>query len=73
MSIITTDPIADMLTRIRNAIGVRKSIVTMPHSNLKESVAAVQWWLLKRAEHHCDASACATVRRCFVTAPVRSR
>ena len=41
MSIITTDPIADMLTRIRNAISVRKHTVTMPHSNLKESVAKV--------------------------------
>ena len=41
MSIITTDPIADMLTRIRNAIGVRKNVVTMPHSKLKESVAEV--------------------------------
>ncbi|MDB5182932.1 MAG: ribosomal protein [Candidatus Saccharibacteria bacterium] len=41
MSIITTDPIADMLTRIRNAIGVRKHTVTMPHSNLKEAVAKV--------------------------------
>jgi len=35
----STDPIADMLTRIRNAINVRKSEVTMPHSNVKESVA----------------------------------
>ncbi|CAN5368881.1 30S ribosomal protein S8 [soil metagenome] len=41
MSIITTDPIADMLTRIRNAIGVRKHAVVMPHSKLKESVAMV--------------------------------
>lgn len=41
MSIITTDPIADMLTRIRNAISVRKNVVTMPHSNLKESIAKV--------------------------------
>lgn len=41
MSIITTDPIADMLTRIRNAISVRKNVVTLPHSNLKESVAKV--------------------------------
>jgi len=41
MSIITTDPIADMLTRIRNAIGVRKHMVSMPHSNLKEAVAKV--------------------------------
>jgi small subunit ribosomal protein S8 len=39
MSTTTTDPIADMLTRIRNAILVRKSEVTLPHSNIKESVA----------------------------------
>ncbi len=39
MSIITTDPIADMLTRIRNAILVRKNIVSLPHSNMKEAVA----------------------------------
>lgn len=41
MSIITTDPIADMLTRIRNAISVRKHTVSMPHSNFKEAVAKV--------------------------------
>lgn len=35
----STDPIADMLTRIRNAIGVRKREVSMPHSNVKQSVA----------------------------------
>lgn len=35
----STDPIADMLTRIRNAINVRKSEVVMPHSKLKQSVA----------------------------------
>ncbi|MEI8338386.1 30S ribosomal protein S8 [bacterium] len=34
-----TDPIADMLTRIRNAILVNKSEVSLPHSNIKESVA----------------------------------
>lgn len=39
MSTTTTDPISDMLTRIRNAIAVRKSEVTLPHSNIKESVA----------------------------------
>lgn len=36
---VSTDPIADMLTRIRNAINVRKSEVTMPHSKVKEAVA----------------------------------
>lgn len=34
-----TDPIADMLTRLRNAILVRKSEVSLPHSNVKEAVA----------------------------------
>lgn len=41
MVTISTDPIADMLTRIRNAINVRKHEVMMPHSNVKESVARV--------------------------------
>ena len=39
MSTTSTDPIADMLTRIRNAIGVQKSEVSMPHSKIKEAVA----------------------------------
>ncbi len=39
MSTTTTDPIADMFTRIRNAIAVRKNEVSLPHSNIKESVA----------------------------------
>jgi small subunit ribosomal protein S8 len=36
---VSTDPIADMLTRIRNAIAVRKTEVSIPHSKLKESIA----------------------------------
>lgn len=39
MSTTTSDPIADMFTRIRNAIAVRKTEVNLPHSNIKESVA----------------------------------
>lgn len=39
MSKTSTDPIADMLTRIRNAIAVRKNEVAMPHSKVKEAVA----------------------------------
>jgi small subunit ribosomal protein S8 len=34
-----TDPIADMLTRIRNAIAVNKTEVSLPHSKIKETVA----------------------------------
>lgn len=37
--ITSTDPISDMLTRIRNAIMVNKRTVRLPHSNVKESVA----------------------------------
>lgn len=36
---VSTDPIADMLTRIRNAIAVGKTEVRLPHSNMKETVA----------------------------------
>jgi len=39
MSRLSTDPIADMLTRVRNAVAVGKSEVTMPHSGIKEAVA----------------------------------
>lgn len=39
MSMTTTDPISDMLTRIRNAIAVRKHEISLPHSKIKESVA----------------------------------
>ena len=41
MSKVTTDPIADMLTRIRNAINVRQSETTIPYSKMKESVARI--------------------------------
>lgn len=36
---VSTDPISDMLTRIRNAIAVHKSEVVLPHSRVKETVA----------------------------------
>lgn len=35
---VSTDPIADMLSRIRNAIAVNKSEIVLPHSNVKEAV-----------------------------------
>lgn len=41
MSTVSTDPIADMLSRIRNAIAVRKSEIVLPHSKAKESVAKI--------------------------------
>ncbi|MGH7196511.1 MAG: 30S ribosomal protein S8 [Candidatus Saccharimonadales bacterium] len=36
---VSTDPIADMLTRIRNAIAVGKTEITVPASKLKLTVA----------------------------------
>jgi small subunit ribosomal protein S8 len=36
-----SDPIADMLTRIRNAQAVEKAIVSMPSSKLKIAIAQV--------------------------------
>ena len=38
---MTTDPIADMLTRIRNGIMSNKSEVIMPYSKLKAAVAEI--------------------------------
>ncbi len=39
MSIQTTDPVADLLTRIRNAISVGKTEIRVPTSKLKFAVA----------------------------------
>ena len=36
-----TDPIADMLTRIRNALMVKKETVEMPASNMKKEIARI--------------------------------
>lgn len=38
---VLTDPIADMLTRIRNANMAEKQVVAMPHSKLKSEVARI--------------------------------
>ena len=41
MSKVSTDPIADMLARIRNANAVNIMDITLPHSAIKESIAKV--------------------------------
>ncbi|MBA3757746.1 30S ribosomal protein S8 [Candidatus Saccharibacteria bacterium] len=38
---VSTDPISDMFTRIRNAIMVNKAEIILPHSNVKETVAKI--------------------------------
>ncbi len=44
-----TDPISDMLTRIRNAQAVRKPAVVLPFSKLKHQLA-----LILQAEHYVE-------------------
>lgn len=39
MSMLSTDPIADMLSRIRNAAAVGKQQIVLPHSKIKQTVA----------------------------------
>ena len=41
VNIVTTDPIADMLTRIRNAINVRREEVIVPASKIKVEIAKI--------------------------------
>lgn len=36
-----TDPIADLLTRLRNAIKAHKDYFTLPHSKIKESILKI--------------------------------
>src|SRR3954470_9646107 len=36
-----TDPIADMLTRIRNAVRIERPILDMPSSNMRRGIAQV--------------------------------
>lgn len=38
---VSTDPIADMLSRIRNAVSVNKAEVSLPHSKTKQEVAEI--------------------------------
>jgi small subunit ribosomal protein S8 len=45
-----TDPIADMLTRIRNAQRALLPTVELPHSRIKENIASI----LKKEGYLCD-------------------
>jgi small subunit ribosomal protein S8 len=38
---LVTDPIADMLTRIRNALVAKHDIVVIPASNMKKAIAKI--------------------------------
>ena len=49
-----TDPIADMLTRLRNANSAYHDTVTMPHSKLKVSIAEILQREGYIAGHHTE-------------------
>ena len=38
---MTSDPIADMLTRIRNALMAKHAMVSMPSSKIKVAIAKI--------------------------------
>lgn len=38
---VMTDPIADMLTRIRNALVVKHEVIQVPASNIKKAIANI--------------------------------
>ena len=52
-----TDPISDMLTRIRNAHGALLPALELPHSKLKESIAGI----LKKEGYIADFSVEGTI------------
>ena len=59
-----TDPIADMLTRIRNAVGAKHTRVDMPASRIKADIARILqdegyiagFKVLDDSDHHSGAS-----------------
>jgi small subunit ribosomal protein S8 len=53
---VMTDPIADLLTRIRNANTVRHEIVEVPSSNIKKAVSNIllQEGYIKDIEEYSD-------------------
>lgn len=55
---VMTDPIADLLTRIRNANIVRHEIVEVPSSNIKKAVLNImlQEGYIKDVEEYTDGS-----------------
>ncbi|GAA0116386.1 MULTISPECIES: 30S ribosomal protein S8 [Clostridium] len=55
---VMTDPIADLLTRIRNANVVRHEILEVPSSNIKKAIANImlQEGYLKNIEEYQDGS-----------------
>lgn len=55
---VMTDPIADLLTRIRNANVVRHEVVEVPSSNIKKAIANIMLTegYIKEVEEYNDGS-----------------
>lgn len=55
---VMTDPIADLLTRIRNANVVRHQVVEVPSSTIKKAVAGImlEEGYIKNVEEYTDGS-----------------
>lgn len=55
---VMTDPIADLLTRIRNANVVRHEVVEIPSSNIKKAIANIMLneGYIKEVEEYNDGS-----------------
>lgn len=53
---VMTDPIADLLTRIRNANSVRHEVVEVPSSNVKKAISNIllQEGYIKEIEEYSD-------------------
>ena len=53
---VMTDPIADLLTRIRNANAVKHEIVEIPSSNIKKAIANIllQEGYIKEIEEYSE-------------------
>ena len=66
MSLQSTDQIADLLTRIRNAISVGKNEITVPTSRLKVAVVEV----LKKAGYIADFSVKSAKPRDFLVVTI---
>ena len=49
-----TDPIADYLTRVRNAIMAKHRVVDIPASNLKKETTAYAWFKFEHVKHVTD-------------------
>ena len=67
---VVNDPIADMLTRIRNAQIARHDSVVIPASNIKKAIAKIL--IRKRSSPSSSASSASPSPVCGCTPPAKS-